>query len=212
VVIMVGFGILALAALERAIHGMERPQEAHDHGTLGQRAHLMPLGIASDGLHNAIDGALIATAFLTNPTLGVFAGLAIALHELPRELGTFALCVSGGMSPRRAILVNAATGVLALLGAVAALLIGVDAQRFGRLLVPFAAGNFLYLAAAILVAQRTPRHVHAAPGADSNHPTPSHGAHPHPLAPEQQRDSAAVRWALVGVGVALTALMAGVHS
>ena len=73
----------------------------------------MPLGIASDALHNTIDGALVATAFMTDPSLGVFAGAAIALHELPRELGTFAICVDGGMSPRRAILVNAATGVLA---------------------------------------------------------------------------------------------------
>lgn len=191
--ILVGVGVLALAALERAIHAMERPQLAHAHGTLGQRAHLMPLGIASDAVHNAIDGALIATAFLTNPGLGVFAGVAIALHELPRELGTFALCVAGGMTPRRAILVNAATGVLALLGATAALLVGVEAQRFGQLLLPFAAGNFLYLAAAILVAQHGHRHGGASEGTSLP-------------------DSPMVRWALVAGGVAVTAILAGVHS
>ncbi|HEX4936706.1 MAG TPA: ZIP family metal transporter, partial [Gemmatimonadaceae bacterium] len=157
---LTGAGVVALALLERTIHALERPGAngaAGRHETLGHRSHLMPLGIVSDALHNTIDGALVATAFLTNPSLGVFAGAAIALHELPRELGTFALCIDGGMTPRKAILVNAATGVLALLGAVVALLIGIDARRFGELLLPFAAGNFLYLAGAILVSQRRER-------------------------------------------------------
>jgi len=151
--VLLGAGALAL--LERVVHLMERPTAGHTHATLGHASHLMPLGIASDALHNALDGSLVATAFLTDPSLGVFAGLAIAVHELPRELGTFALCVNGGMSPRRAVFVNAATGVLALLGAVLALLIGADAQRLGSFLIPFAAGNFLYLAGAIVVSQRT---------------------------------------------------------
>lgn len=157
VALLVGLGVLALALMERVIHALERPaagaaSEAHE--AHGHPSHLMPLGIASDALHNVIDGALVATAFLADPSLGITAGVAIALHELPRELGTFALCVDGGMTPRRAILVNAATGVLALLGAVSALVIGADAERFGDLLVPFAAGNFLYLSAAILMARR----------------------------------------------------------
>lgn len=155
VALLVVLGAAALGALERAIHALERPSPLQaPHAAHGHVAHLMPLGIASDALHNTIDGALIATAFVTNPSLGMFAGAAIALHELPRELGTYALCVEAGMSPRRAILVNAGTGVLALIGAVLALAIGSAAQSFGTLLVPFAAGNFIYLAAAILLAQR----------------------------------------------------------
>ena len=182
---LVAAGIAALALLERAIHAMERPtgSAATHHVALGHRSHLMPLGIVSDALHNTIDGALIATAFLTDPSLGVFAGAAIALHELPRELGTFALCVDGGMSPRRAIAVNAATGVLALLGAVLALSIGVDARRFGEFLLPFAAGNFVYLAGAILVAQRR----------------------------ESRGGPLALRLALVAAGIALTAILRGQH-
>ncbi len=184
--LLTGAGIAALALLERVIHAMERPASAvgaTPHETLGHRSHLMPLGIVSDALHNSIDGALVATAFMTNPSLGVFAGAAIALHELPRELGTFALCVDGGMTPRRAILINAATGVLALLGAVIALAIGVDARRFGELLLPFAAGNFIYLAGAILVAQRR----------------------------ESRAGTLAARIALVLAGVAMTAMLQGQH-
>lgn len=162
---LVAVGIGALALMERAVHAMEpgvlAAATAHPapaipiHSAHGHASHLMPLGIASDALHNMIDGALVATAFLADPSLGIFAGVAIAMHELPRELGTFALCVQGGMSPYRAILVNAVTGVLAMAGALLALAVGADAQRFGALLLPFAAGNFLYLAIAILWAKRT---------------------------------------------------------
>lgn len=186
VAVLVAVGVAALALMERFIHMMEPAagtRRGEEHGALGHRSHLMPLGIASDALHNTIDGALVATAFMTDPSLGVFAGAAIALHELPRELGTFAICVDGGMSPRRAILVNAATGVLALLGAVIALSIGVDARRFGQVLLPFAAGNFLYLAGAILISQRGERRV----------------------------GSLSLRATLVGVGIAITALVRGLH-
>lgn len=183
VTVLVMLGVLALALMERAIHALERPAENEPHDPHGHPSHLMPLGIASDALHNVIDGALVATAFLADPSLGIFAGMAIALHELPRELGTFALCVDGGMTPRRAILVNAATGVLALLGAVSALVIGADAERFGELLVPFAAGNFLYLSAAILTARRG-------------------------VAPQGRRRD---NYLLVLAGVLVTALLAGWH-
>lgn len=188
VALLVAVGIGALAAMERTIHMMEpsntrKGDDEGEHGPLGHRSHLMPLGIASDALHNTIDGALVATAFLADPSLGVFAGAAIALHELPRELGTFAICVDGGMTPRRAILINAATGVLALLGAVIALVIGVDARRFGEFLLPFAAGNFLYLSGAILVSQRH----------------------------ERRAGSFVLRVALVAAGVAITALLRGQH-
>ncbi len=183
VALLVALGVLSLALMERVIHALERPHAGAGHEAHGHPSHLMPLGIASDALHNTIDGALVATAFLTNPSLGIFAGAAIALHELPRELGTFALCVEGGMTPRRAILVNAATGVLALLGAVTALLIGADAERFGVLLVPFAAGNFLYLSAAILQASRG----------------------------KAAGDRRVQNYALVLAGVLVTALLAGGH-
>lgn len=148
-------GIAMLALLERVVHALEPNEELDDpHPVHGHVSHLMPISIASDALHNVIDGVLIATAFIATPTLGIFTGAAIALHELPRELGTFALCIKGGMSPQRAILVNVGTGLLAILGAMGALVIGEHATSFGRVLLPIAAGNFLYLAFAILRSER----------------------------------------------------------
>lgn len=152
---LVALGVGMLALLERAVHALDPPNAAEDpHPVHGRTARLMPISIASDALHNLIDGVLIATAFIATPTLGVFTGAAIAMHELPRELGTFALLVKGGMSPRRAILINVATGVLAILGAMAALILGTRIAAFGTLLLPVAAGNFLYLAFAILWNER----------------------------------------------------------
>lgn len=149
-------GITTFAIFERGFHffGL-RHRAASDVGVRESEARaLVPLTIASDALHNTIDGVLIASAFLARPSLGVITGVAIALHELPRELGTFAVCVRGGMTPRQAILVNVGTGLLAIAGALGALLVGARAGYIGALLMPFAAGNFLYLAAAILWSER----------------------------------------------------------
>lgn len=114
----------------------------------------LTLTVASDALHNFIDGILIATTFLAQPALGVITAVAVALHEVPRELGTFALCVDAGMRVRSALLVTAATGVIAVLGALLVVSLGPAVTAIGLALVPFAAGNFLYLAGSIVAAER----------------------------------------------------------
>ena len=108
------------------------------------------LTVGSDALHNLIDGILVATTFLEQPTLGVITAVAVALHEVPRELGTFALCVAGGLSIGRSLAITVFTAIVAVLGAVLVVLIGPSITAFGVALVPFAAGNFLYLAGSII--------------------------------------------------------------
>ena len=156
VALLVLLGVVTFAVFERGFHlrGLRDPRKGDARVGQGDLPSLVRLTIASDALHNVLDGVLIASAFLARPSLGVVTGVAIALHELPRELGTFAICVRGGMTPRRAILVNASTGVLAIAGALAALLVGARAGHVGTLLMPFAAGTFLYLAASILWSER----------------------------------------------------------
>jgi zinc and cadmium transporter len=154
--LLVFAGIAAFALFERGfhVHGLRDPLMRGAGVRASEARALVPLTIASDALHNIIDGVLIASAFLARPSLGVITGVAIALHELPRELGTFAICVRGGLTPRQAILVNVGTGLLAIAGAIVALLVGGQAGNVGTVLMPFAAGNFLYLAAAILWSER----------------------------------------------------------
>ena len=158
---MMGTGLVAFLALDRWLHRGVPPMVVGGSGAAewgdvaaAQRAHqLLPLTMAGDALHNVVDGMLVAAAYLDNPSLGLLTGAAIALHELPRELGTFAILVRGGTSVRGALLFNALTALGAVGGAVATLAIGTHVTAFAAAMVPFAAGNFLYLAAAIGLAE-----------------------------------------------------------
>ncbi len=98
-----------------------------------------------DGVHNFIDGLVIAAAYLTSFGLGVATTLAVALHEIPQEIGDFGVLVHGGFSVRRALFYNFLSAVTAIAGAGAVILF---ADGFGvrQFLIPFAAGGFIYIA------------------------------------------------------------------
>lgn len=144
-------GVAVFFLVDRVAHSHERPDFSPGH--LRHAPGLLPLAMAGDALHNVIDGMLIAAAFINDASLGVLTGAAIALHELPRELGTFAILVRSGMSVRRALAFNALTAAGAIAGAVATLALGTKVTVIGAALIPFAAGNFLYLGTAIAIAE-----------------------------------------------------------
>jgi zinc and cadmium transporter len=139
-------GLVTFALVDRMAHRAIDPK-AKPNGTSSSR---LVLTVGSDALHNLIDGILVATTFLEQPTLGVITAVAVALHEVPRELGTFALCVAGGLSIGRSLAITVFTAIVAVLGAVLVVLIGPSITAFGVALLPFAAGNFLYLAGSII--------------------------------------------------------------
>jgi zinc and cadmium transporter len=158
-------GYATFFALEWLLHGAHghhdprRAPRAHRdvpgrddaHARSPRRRTLVALNLVGDGLHNLLDGMLIAATFLTDPAVGVLTTAAVSLHEVPRELGSFGVLVHGGVSPRRAVLYNLWSAALALLGAVGVLAAGPHAAALARALLPFAAGNFLYIAASLLV-------------------------------------------------------------
>lgn len=112
-------------------------------------APLTWLILIGDGLHNLLGGMAVGGVFLVDVRLGVAAWLAAAAHEVPQELGDFAVLVHGGWSHARALLLNLASGLLFLVGGllVYAASLAVDVG----ILVPVAAGNFLYIGASDLV-------------------------------------------------------------
>jgi len=116
-----------------------------------RRSALVTLNLLGDALHNLLDGMLIAATFLTDPAVGVLTTVAVSLHEVPRELGSFGVFVHGGVTARRALAYNMWTALLAALGAAATLVLGTRAAGLAHALLPFAAGNFLYIAASLLV-------------------------------------------------------------
>jgi zinc and cadmium transporter len=138
-------GFVAFFALEQALHWH------HGHRSIpGVRPQpLTYLSLLGDGLHNFLGGLTVAAAFITDWRLGVSAWLAAAAHEVPQELGDFALLVHGGLTPRRALLFNVISASTFLVGGVVAY--AVSARLNLLFLLPFAAGNFLYIAASDLV-------------------------------------------------------------
>jgi len=109
--------------------------------------HLIIIG---DGIHNFIDGLVIAASFFVSIPFGIVTTLLIIGHELPQELGDFGVLVYGGFSPKKALLFNLASQLTAVAGGVAGFLLS-GAAGFTELLLPFAAGGFMYIAASDLI-------------------------------------------------------------
>ncbi|NQV90064.1 ZIP family metal transporter [Candidatus Uhrbacteria bacterium] len=111
-------------------------------------AHLV---LYSDGIHNFIDGLIIAAAFMVSPSLGISTTLAIALHEIPQELGDYAVLVHGGFSKIRAAVYNGISASTVLLGGIAGYFLSGSVTWAVPVLLPIAAGGFIYIAAADLL-------------------------------------------------------------
>lgn len=109
------------------------------------------LVLVGDGLHNFIDGVAIASAFLVNPGIGATTTLAIAAHEIPQEIADFSLLIHGGMKKTTALFLNFASGLTALIGAIAAYFY-LEAFESGiPTILGFTAGMFLYIACSDLI-------------------------------------------------------------
>lgn len=120
----------------------------HDHSRDGAAGVLVLIG---DSIHNALDGILIAAAFLTSVPLGLVTTLAVAAHEIPHRVGDFALLLHAGMSRPRAMFLNMATGLASVLGGIVAYFGLSKAQEALPYALAFAAAGFLYIAVAGLI-------------------------------------------------------------
>lgn len=145
--LMILLGILIFFILEKFICWR------HCH-MLTSKFHPHPLGtmnLIGDGLHNFIDGAIIAASFLVSMPLGLATTLAVIFHEIPQEIGDFGVLIHAGFSRFQALMANFLSATMAIFGAGLVLLIG---SNFGYLiesLVPFTAGGFIYIASADLI-------------------------------------------------------------
>lgn len=141
---MLAFFLLEKAALWR--HRHEPPAHAPRH-----RANV--LIVIGDGLHNFVDGVLIAAAFLNGTAVGIAATAAIVAHEIPQEVGDFMVLLNGGYSRRKALLLNAASSLTAVIGGLVGYLALGDARNAVPYVVTVAAASFIYIAAADLIPQ-----------------------------------------------------------
>ena len=109
------------------------------------------VNLVGDAVHNFMDGLIISGAYMRSMTLGLSTTLAVILHEIPQELGDFGVLLYAGFKPKKALLLNLASALTAVLGALVALYLGDYVEGLTGFLLPFAAGNFVYIAGSDLV-------------------------------------------------------------
>jgi zinc and cadmium transporter len=139
-------GILAFFVLEKLVlwrHCHIHDCEVHD-------GSVFPV-LIGDAFHNFVDGAVIAAAVMTSVPLGVSTALAVAAHEIPQEVGDFAILLHAGYSRRRALLLNVTSGLASAGGAVVALVALHQIPVILPYCLALAAASFLYVAMADLI-------------------------------------------------------------
>ena len=137
-------GFVLFLALEQFLN-WHHSHRAHP----DEKQPLTYLILIADGLHNFIGGLFVSASFLVDIKLGIIAWLAAAAHEVPQELGDFAVLIHGGWSKTRALIYNFVSALTFLLGALVAY--AASARVDVGFLIPFAAGNFIYIGAADLI-------------------------------------------------------------
>lgn len=104
------------------------------------------LNLAADCFHNFTDGLAIGASFLAGESIGVITTLTILLHEVPHEIGDFAILIQSGVPRNQAIMLQLLTALGALTGTVVSLLLGGAVEAASQLTLPFTAGGFIYIA------------------------------------------------------------------
>lgn len=141
-------GILSFFILEKLVIWRHCHEGDGDCDTHTRAASLVIVG---DAFHTFIDGAIIGAAVLTSVPLGISTALAAAAHEIPQELGDFGVLLHAGYTPRKALLLNIASGTAGVAGTLAVYAMTSRLPSALPYLLAFAAGGFLYVAMADLI-------------------------------------------------------------
>ena len=151
-------GILGFFVLEKLLiwrhchhgsceaHGDEHAE--HGHSNMKSAGALIILG---DSIHNFVDGVLIAAAFLTDVQLGIVTSLAVAAHEIPQEVGDFAILLDSGYSRSKALFYNVLASLTTVLGGILAYFSLEDLHDSLPYFLALAASSFIYIAVADLI-------------------------------------------------------------
>ncbi|MEQ1740570.1 MAG: ZIP family metal transporter [Methyloglobulus sp.] len=162
-------GILGFFVLEKLLiwrhchvetceaHGDETHDSTHDHSHDHHGHHhgfdksAGALIILGDSIHNFVDGVLIAAAFLTDVKLGIVTSLAVATHEIPQEVGDFAILLHSGYSKGKALFYNVLASLTTVLGGILAYYSLEDLHDSLPYFLALAASSFIYIAVADLI-------------------------------------------------------------
>ncbi|MEM2974171.1 MAG: ZIP family metal transporter [Candidatus Micrarchaeia archaeon] len=138
-------GFISFFLIEKVLHW----RHCHDKRcTVHTFAYINLFG---DVVHNFIDGAVIAASFMASIPLGIATTLAIALHEIPQELGDFGVLLYGGFKKTKALFLNFICALVAILGGISSYFLSGYIEGSIVFLLPFAAGGFIYISASDLI-------------------------------------------------------------
>lgn len=123
----------------------------HCHGEVCEVHTFTYLNLIGDGLHNFIDGVIIATSFLVSWPLGLATSLAILFHEIPQEWGDYSILIYGGFSRKKALIYNYLCSLTALAGAAVGYFFNSLFTNITSYIIAVACGGFIYIACADLI-------------------------------------------------------------
>lgn len=145
------FGILLFYIIEKFIHW-------HHHHDIDCHKHpVTTLSLIGDGFHNFLDGIVIGVAFLADIRLGIVTTIAIALHEIPQEIGEMSVLLHGGFSRFQALFWNFVSALFSVFGAVIGYLF-MGLESYIPLILSFTAGMFIYISLADIVPELHKKH------------------------------------------------------
>ncbi len=138
-------GFMAFFILEKVLHW-------HHCHNVGQHKHTLGyMNLAGDGLHNFIDGLVVAAAFMVDTSVGIVVSLAVASHELPQEISDFGVLLHSGWERIKALKANAVISLTMVLGGILGYFLINQVESILPYLMAFAAGGFIYISASDLV-------------------------------------------------------------
>jgi len=140
-------GIVLSLIIEKIIHW----RHCHMPETANHMHPLAFMNLVGDGVHNFLDGLIIAAAFLTGIPTGIATTIAVILHEIPQEIGDFGVLLHAGLSVKRALFYNVLTALAAVLGTLVTLYFASLFSSIDDYLACFAAGGFIYIAGSDLI-------------------------------------------------------------
>ncbi len=135
-------GILLFFAVEKFIHW----RHCHYSTTDTHPHHLAFMNLIGDGVHNFLDGMIIAASYLASIPAGIATTVAVLVHEIPQEIGDFGVLLYSGWSKGKALMFNFFSALIAVVGAIIGLILGANSESFVTLILPLAAGGFIYIA------------------------------------------------------------------
>lgn len=141
-------GILLFFLLERFIHWFHHHHHRHKEEVVKP---VVPLVVFGDGVHNFIDGVVIAATFMVDIRLGIITTLAIVAHELPQEIGDFGILLHEGVKKSKVFLYNLFSQLAAVIGGVMTYFIGSSIEGILPLLIAGTSGFFIYIALSDLI-------------------------------------------------------------